>query len=99
MKQRDAYVLRDDFKKRLFIKIYFVNKENENLIAPKYNNKFDDWIFVNVISLKKLIEKEEEREDDFQAFLEKIYTWEHNFSKKLNENLYSLTEKIKKVKT
>ena len=53
LKQRDAYVLRDDFKKRLLLKCYFVNKKNESIIDPKYNNEFDDGLFVNVISLKK----------------------------------------------
>ena len=98
LKQRDAYVLRDDFKKRLLLKCYFVNKKNESIIDPKYNNEFDDGIFVNVISLKKIIEKEEEREDDFQTFLEKMYTGDHNFSKELNEYFFGRTEKIKRTK-
>jgi len=98
LKQRDAYVLRDDFKKRLLLKCYFINKKKEKLIDPKYNNEFDDGIFVNVISLKKIIEKEEEREDDFQTFLEKMYTGDHNFSKELNEYFYGRIEKIKRTK-
>ena len=76
-----AYVLKDDFKKRLLLKCYFINKNNESIIDPKYNNEFNDGLFLNVINLKKIKEKEEEREDDFQTFLETYFTSNNKFSK------------------
>ena len=53
-----AYVSRDDFKKRLLLKCNFVNDKNESIIDPKYNNEFNDGLFINVINLKKIKEKE-----------------------------------------
>ena len=53
LKQRDAYVLRDDFKNRLLLKCYFANKKNKCIIDPKYNNEFEEFIFINLINLKK----------------------------------------------
>jgi len=81
LNQSVAYVLRDDFKKRLLLKCNFVNKKNESIIDPKYNNEYNDGLFLNVINLKKIKDKEEEREEEFQTFLESYYTLKQSLSK------------------
>ena len=94
-----AYVNRDDFKKRLLLKCHFVNDKNESIIDPKYNNEFNDGLFLNVINLKKIKEKEEEREDDFQTFLETYFTSNNKLSKEMNDYFFKTNEvKIKKKK-
>ena len=94
-----AYVNRDDFKKRLLLKCYFVNDKNESIIDPKYNNEFNDGLFLNVINLKKIKEKEEEREDDFQTFLETYFTSNNKLSKEMNDYFFKTNEvKIKRNK-
>ena len=94
-----AYVNRDDFKKRLLLKCHFVNDKNESIIDPKYNNEFNDGLFLNVINLKKIKEKEEEREDDFQTFLETYFTSTHKLSKEMNDYFFKTNEvKIKRNK-
>ena len=94
-----AYVSRDDFKKRLLLKCNFVNDKNESIIDPKYNNEFNDGLFINVINLKKIKEKEEEREDDFQTFLETYFTSNHKLSKEMNDYFFKTNEvKIKRNK-
>ena len=94
-----AYVNRDDFKKRLLLKCHFVNEKNESIIDPKYNNEFNDGFFLNVINLKKIKEKEEEREDDFQTFLETYFTSNNKLSKEMNDYFFKTNEvKIKRNK-
>ena len=94
-----AYVNRDDFKKRLLLKCYFVNDKNESIIDPKYNNEFNDGLFLNVINLKKIKEKEEEREDDFQTFLETYFTSNNKLSKEMNDYFFKKNDvKIKRNK-
>ena len=94
-----AYVNRDDFKKRLLLKCHFVNDKNESIIDPKYNNEFNDGLFLNVINLKKIKEKEEEREDDFQTFLETYFTSNHKLSKEMNDYFFKTNDvKIKRNK-
>ena len=94
-----AYVNRDDFKKRLLLKCHFVNDKNESIIDPKYNNEFNDGLFLNVINLKKIKEKEEEREDDFQTFLETYFTSNNKLSKEMNDYFFKTNEvKIKRNK-
>ncbi len=99
LKQSVAYVLRDDFKKRLLLKCNFINKKNESIIDPKYNNEFNDGLFINVINLKKILEKEEEREDDFQTFLETYFTSNNKLSKELNEYFFSSTQNLRVKRT
>ena len=91
-----AYVLKDDFKKRLLLKCYFINKNNESIIDPKYNNEFNDGLFLNVINLKKIKEKEEEREDDFQTFLETYFTSNNKFSKEMSDYFFTSSQNIRK---
>ena len=94
-----AYVTRDDFKKRLLLKCNFINKKNESIIDPKYNNEFNDGLFINVINLKKILEKEEEREDDFQTFLETYFTSNNKLSKELNDYFFSSSNlRVKRTK-
>ena len=94
LKQSVAYVLRDDFKKRLLLKCNFMNKKNESIIDPKYNNEFNDGLFLNVINLKKIKEKEEEREDDFQTFLETYFTSNNKLNKEVNDYFFSSTNNL-----
>ena len=89
LNQNVAYVLRDDFKKRLLLKCNFVNKKNESIIDPKYNNEFKDGLFINVINLKKIKEKEEERDDDFQTFLETYFSSNNKLSKELTDYFFN----------
>ena len=89
LKQSIAYVPKDDFKKRLLLKCNFVNKKNESIIDPKYNNEFKDGIFINVINLKKIKEKEEEREDEFQTFIETYFTSNNKLSKDLTDYFFN----------
>ena len=94
-----VYINRDDIKKRLLLKCYFVNSKNESIIDPKYNNEFNDGLFFNVINLKKIKEKEEEREDDFQTFLETYFTSNNKLSKEMNDYFFKTNEvKIKRNK-
>jgi hypothetical protein len=99
LNQSVAYVLRDDFKKRLLLKCNFINKNNESIIDPKYNNEFNDGIFINVINLKKIKEKEEEREDDFQTFLETYFTSNNKLSKELNDYFFSSNTNLRVKRT
>ena len=94
-----VYINRDDIKKRLLLKCYFVNSKNESIIDPKYNNEFNDGLFLNVINLKKIKEKEEEREDDFQTFLETYFTSSNKLSKEMNDYFFKTQEvKLKRTK-
>ena len=99
LKENIAYVNRDDFVKRLLLKCHFVNDKNESIIDPKYNNEFNDGLFLNVINLKKIKEKEEEREDDFQTFLETYFTSGNKLSKEMNDYFFKSIEiKLKRHK-
>ena len=95
LNQSVAYVSRADFQKRLLLKCNFVNKNNESIIDPKYNNEFNDGLFINVINLKKIKEKEEEREDDFQTFLETYFTSSNKLSKELNDYFFSSSNSLR----
>ena len=90
-----VYINRDDIKKRLLLKCYFVNSKNESIIDPKYNNEFNDGLFFNVINLKKIKEKEEEREDDFQTFLETYFTSSDKLSKEMSDYFFKSTNPVK----
>ena len=90
-----AFVSRDDFKKRLLLKCHFVNEKNESIIDPKYNNEFNDGLFINVINLKKIKEKEEEREDDFQTFLETYFTSGNKLTKEMNDYFFKENKNIR----
>ena len=68
------YIPRKTFKRKNLLKFSFVNKKNESIIDPKFNTEYDEGEFINVINLKKIKDKEEEREEEFQTFLESYYT-------------------------
>ena len=72
-----------------------MNKKNESIIDPKYNNEFNDGLFLNVINLKKIKEKEEEREDDFQTFLETYFTSNNKLNKEVNDYFFSSTNNLR----
>ena len=99
LNQSVAYVSRADFQKRLLLKCNFVNKNNESIIDPKYNNEFEDGFFVNVINLKRIKEKEEEIEDDFQTFLETYFTNNSKLSKEFNDYFFSSPKNIRAKRT
>lgn len=92
--QNIAYVSREDFKKRLAMKFNFVKENGESILDPKFNNEFKDGYFVNVLNLKKIIDKEEEREEDFQTFLETYFS-SSNLSKELNDYFFKSAQNIR----
>lgn len=75
------YIPRKLYKRKNLVKFSFVNKKNESIIDPKFNTEYDDGEFINVINLKKIKDKEEEREEEFQSFLETYYTLKPSQSK------------------
>lgn len=74
LQQNIAYIPRKRFAKKNLLKFNFINKDNETIIDPKYNTEYDGGNFINVINLKKIKDKEGEREDEFQSFLEDYFT-------------------------
>ena len=79
------YIPRKSYKKKNLVKFSFVNKKNESIIDPKFNTEYDCGEFINVINLKKIKDKEEEREEEFQTFLESYYTLKPGLSKENSE--------------
>ena len=73
LEQNLVYIPRKDCKKNL-LKCHFLNSKGESVIDPKFNTSFEEGLFLNVINLKKMKEKEEEREEDFQTFLESYFS-------------------------
>ena len=94
--QSIAYVPKGDCQKTLLLKFNFLNEKNENIIDPKYNNEYNEnyHMFLNVLNLKKLIDKEEDRKEDFQAFLETYFT-SNKISKEIRK--YFLNSSIRKT--
>ena len=80
------YIPRKTFKRKNLLKFSFVNKKNESIIDPKFNTEYDEGEFINVINLKKIKDKEEEKEEDFQAFLETYYTIKSSMSREVEES-------------
>ncbi len=79
------YIPRKLYKKKNLLKFSLVNKKNESIIDPKFNTEYDEGEFINVINLKKIKDKEEENEEEFQAFLETYYTLKPSLSKETEE--------------
>ena len=99
LRQNIVYIPKEDCHKKLSLKFHFVNSKNESIIDPKYNNEFNDGLFINVINLKKIKEKEEEREDDFQTFLETYFTSSNKLSKEMNDYFFKAPDvKLKRNK-
>ena len=90
------YIPRKLYKKKNLVKFSFVNKKNESIIDPKFNTEYDEGEFINVINLKKIKDKEEENEEDFQTFLESYYTIKSSVSKEIKvTNKLSLGEVVR----
>ena len=91
LKENIFYIPKRLLKKKNLMKFTFLNKKKENIIDPKFNTEYDSGEFINVINLKKIKDKEEEREEDFQAFLESYYTLKQAQSKETtNINKFKL---------
>ena len=84
LNQNVFYLPRKKYKKNL-LKFSFVNNKNETIIDPKFNTEYDAGEFINVINLKKIKDKEEEKEEEFQSFLENYYTLKPSISKEIEE--------------
>ena len=96
--QTIAYIPKEDCKNRLLLKFNFINNKNESIIDPKYNNEFNNGIFLNILNLKRILEKEEERKEDFQTFLETYFT-SNNISKEIRKYfLNSSSNNLRKIK-
>jgi len=85
LKENIFYISRKMYKKKNLLKFSFVNKKNESILDPKFNTEYDEGEFINVINLKKIKDKEEEKEEDFQSFLESYYTMKPSLSKEVVE--------------
>ena len=85
LKENIFYISRKMYKKKNLLKFSFVNKKNESILDPKFNTEYDEGEFINVINLKKIKDKEEENEEDFQSFLESYYTMKPSLSKEVVE--------------
>ena len=91
LKENIFYIPKRLLKKKNLMKFTFLNKKKENIIDPKFNTEYDCGEFINVINLKKIKDKEEEKEEDFQAFLESYYTLKQAQSKETtNINKFKL---------
>ena len=85
LNEKIFYIPRKLYKKKNLVKFSFVNKKNESIIDPKFNTEYDCGEFINVINLKKIKDKEEEREEEFQTFLESYYTIKPGCSKEISD--------------
>ena len=81
LQQNIFYIPKKILKKKNLLKFSFINKKKESIIDPKFNTEYDCGEFINVINLKKIKDKEEEKEEDFQTFLESYYTLRQSMSK------------------
>ena len=91
LKENIFYIPKRLLKKKNLMKFTFLNKKKENIIDPKFNTEYDCGEFINVINLKKIKDKEEEKEEEFQAFLESYYTLKQAQSKETtNINKFKL---------
>ena len=92
------YIPRKLYKKKNLVKFSFVNKKNESIIDPKFNTEYDCGEFINVINLKKIKDKEEEREEEFQTFLESYYTIKPGYNNKENVEKNKISLGVVRVK-
>ena len=81
LQQNIFYIPKSNFKNKNLLKFSFLNKKKESIIDPKFNTEYDCGEFINVINLKKIKDKEEEKEEDFQTFLESYYTLRQSMGK------------------
>jgi len=85
LNQNIFYIPRKKYTKKNLLKFSFVNNKNESIIDPKFNTEYDSGEFINVINLKKIKDKEEEKEEEFQSFLETYYTLKHSLTKNIED--------------
>ena len=85
LQQNIFYIPKRILKKKNLLKFSFLNKKKESIIDPKFKTEYDCGEFINVINLKKIKDKEEEKEEDFQAFLESYYTLRQSMNKKSSD--------------
>ena len=95
LQQNIFYIPKRILKKKNLLKFSFLNKKKESIIDPKFNTEYDCGEFINVINLKKIKDKEEEKEEDFQAFLESYYTLRQSMNKKSSDINKLKLEKIR----
>ena len=93
------YIPRKAFKKKNLLKFSFANNKNESIIDPKFNTEYDSGEFINVINLKKIKDKEEEREEEFQTFLESYYTLKPGVNKETQKISLGVVRVKKRHKT
>ena len=95
LQQNIFYIPKRILKKKNLLKFSFLNKKKESIIDPKFNTEYDCGEFINVINLKKIKDKEEEREEDFQTFLESYYTLRQSIGKQSSDINKLKLEKIR----
>ena len=95
LQQNIFYIPKKILKKKNLLKFSFLNKKKESIIDPKFNTEYDCGEFINVINLKKIKDKEEEREEDFQTFLESYYTLRQSIGKQSSDINKLKLEKIR----
>ena len=98
LKENIFYIPKKLLKKKNLLKFTFLNKKKENIIDPKFNTEYDCGEFINVINLKKIKDKEEEREEDFQSFLEGYYTLKQSMSKENTSDIKKYHLEVVRIK-
>ena len=98
LKENIFYIPKKLLKKKNLLKFTFLNKKKENIIDPKFNTEYDCGEFINVINLKKIKDKEEEREEDFQSFLESYYTLKQSMSKENTSDIKKYHLEVVRIK-
>jgi len=98
LKENIFYIPKKLLKKKNLLKFSFLNKKKENIIDPKFNTEYDCGEFINVINLKKIKDKEEEREEDFQSFLESYYTLKQSMSKENTSDVKKYHLEVVRIK-
>ena len=97
-KENIFYIPKTILKKKNLLKFSFINKKKECFIDPKFNTEYDSGEFINVINLKKIKDKEEEREEDFQSFLESYYTLKQSMSKENTSDIKKYHLEVVRIK-
>ena len=98
LKENIFYIPKKLLRKKNLLKFSFLNKKKENIIDQKFNTEYDCGEFINVLNLKKIKDKEEEREEDFQSFLESYYTLKQAMSKETTSNINKYHLEVVRIK-
>ena len=94
LKETIFYISRKMYKKKNLVKFSFVNKKNEAIIDPKFNTEYDEGEFINVINLKKIKDKEEENEEEFQSYLESFMENQNKLRASMSKNISGKSNKL-----